>query len=265
MPQLTVGSESLHYIRKGKGEPLLLVHSLGTASWLWEEQIARWSEHFDVIAFDVRGHGASSHNGSVTTRAIAQDLYQAMKALSLLPAHCVGISMGGPILCRFYEIDPDAVKSLVIADSFATQGQTGHDRVRMLEGKISSIGMQAYAQVYADETILPTTPRKWHAALRDSIAACDREAYLESVRSVFTEDVRDILTTMTIPVLVVVGEKDNRTPPAFSEAIAALVPDAEYRLIPDAAHLANLDNPEGFHRAVDPFLLAQLSYRRSEA
>lgn len=259
MPKLTVGDETLNYVRKGKGEPLLLVHSLGTASWLWEEQIARWSEHFDVIAFDLRGHGASSHNGTVTTQAIAQDLHRAMTSLGLLPAHCVGISMGGPILARLYEIDPGAMKSLVIADSFATQGEAGHERAKLLEAKVSSIGIQAYGEVYADETILPSTPRVHHAALRDSVAGCDQDAYIESVRSVFTEDVRDILATMTVPVLVVVGDKDNRTPPALSEAIAALVPGAEYKLIPDAAHLANLDNPEGFHRAVDSFLLAQVS------
>lgn len=259
MPQVTVAQETLNYIRSGKGEPLLLVHSLGTACWLWKEQIARWSEHFDVIAFDVRGHGVSTHHGAVTTRAIAADLRQAMTVLDLLPAHCIGISMGGPILSRLYELDPNAMKSLVIADSFATQGQAGHERARMLEDRINTIGIKAYGQIYADETILPSTPRRYHAALRDSVAGCDQNAYIETVRSIFTEDVRDILARMTIPVLVTVGEKDNRTPPALSEAIVSLVPNAMYQTIPEAAHLSNLDNPDGFHTAVDPFLLSRAS------
>ena len=262
MPKVSVGGETLNYRRKGRGEPLLLVHSLGAAAWLWEEQIARWSEHFDVIAFDVRGHGASTHNETVTIRAIARDLHQAMSSLGLLPAHGVGLSMGGPILSRFYEIDPCAVKSLVIADSFATQGEAGHERAKMLEARITSMGIEAYGQVYADETILPSTSRRHHAALRDSIAGCNQDAYIETVRSVFTEDVRSILASLKIPMMVAVGDKDNRTPSALSEAIVALVPGAEYRLIPDAAHLANLDNPEGFHAALDPFLLARTSDQR---
>lgn len=229
MPQVTVGGETLHYVRKGEGEPLLLVHSLGTASWLWEEQIARWSQRFDVIAFDVRGHGASTHNGTVTTRAIARDIHLAMEALGVARAHAVGISMGRPILSRLYAIDPAAIRSLVIADSFATQGAAGHERARVLESRITSIGIEAFAQVYADETILPSTLLRYHRALRGSIAACDQDAYIEALRSVFTEDVRDILAGMSIPVLVVVGDKDNRTPPALSEAIVALVPKAAYR------------------------------------
>lgn len=252
MPEITVGQETLHYLRKGSGEPLLLVHSLGTGAWLWQEQIDHWSK-----SFDVSGHGASSHHGTVTTNAIAEDLLLAMRALGLLPAHCVGISMGGPILARLHERDGDAIKSLVIADSFATQGEAGHERARILEMKISDVGIEEFGQVYADETILPTTSRRHHAALRDSVAGCDQTAYVETVRSVFTEDVRDILKTLTIPTLVVVGDKDNRTPPALSEAIAALVPDCRFALIPDAAHLANLESRDGFHAAVDPFLLGQ--------
>jgi 3-oxoadipate enol-lactonase len=255
MPQIAVGGESLNYLREGKGAPLLLVHSLGTASWLWREQIARWSRHFDVIAFDVRGHGASTHNGPVTTRAIAEDLLQALHQLDLLPVTAVGISMGGPILARLHELDPRAINRFVIADSFATQGEAGQTRAKMLSEKIAAIGIQAFGQIYADETILPSTDRRHHAELRDSVARCDQDAYTEAVNSVFTEDVRDILRTITVPTLVVVGEKDNRTPPALSEAIAALVPDSVFRTIPEAAHLANLDNPDGFHTATDSFLL----------
>lgn len=259
MPEITIGKETLHYIRRGSGPTLVLVHSLGTASWLWEAQIDHWSKDFDVIAFDLRGHGKSSHEGEVTTRNIAADLLAALRELDAVPAHFIGISMGGPILARLHELDPGVFESLVIADSFATQGQAGHDRAKMLSDRIGAISMAEYGRIYADETILPATPRSAHGRLAESIGAIDKEAYLETVRSVFTEDVTSQLTSMRIPVLVVVGEKDNRTPPALSQAIADLVEGAELKVVPDAAHLANLDNPDGFHAAIDPFLKARIS------
>jgi 3-oxoadipate enol-lactonase len=57
-----------------------------------------------------------------------------------------------------------------------------------------------------------------------------------------------------VPVRVVVGAEDSRTPPALSEEIAGLVPGAELKVIAHAAHLANLDNPDGFRAAIEPFL-----------
>lgn len=259
MPTIDANGETLHYVRRGSGKPLVLVHSLGTAAWLWDAEIDHWSKRFDVIAFDTRGHGASSHNGTVTTRAIAADLRDALAALGITSAHFLGISMGGLIITRLYELDPSLFRTLVIADSFHTQGEAGHQRVGALTEKLNGMSMAEYGQVYADETLLPETSRDVHAKLAKGIGETPKDAYIETIRSIFTEDISAPLKTIGVPVLVVVGEKDNRTPPRLSEAIVGLVAGAEYRVVPDAAHLANLDNPAGFRAAVDPFLEAHSS------
>lgn len=254
MAEIDVGGETLHYERQGSGDPLLLIHSLGTGAWLWTEQIRRWSAFFDVIAFDVRGHGRSTNRGGVTMKNIAADLHAALREFDLLPVHVVGISMGGLILSRLHEIDPAALRSAVIADSFATQGRAGPARAEALAARLMPLSMAEYGRIYADEVLLPTTSRTQYHALAESVGATDKAAYLQTARSIYTEDVVTCMKAMRLPVRVVVGDLDDRTPPNLAEDIAAIVPGAELYRIPHAAHLANLDNPDGFHAAVDPFL-----------
>jgi 3-oxoadipate enol-lactonase len=258
MPKIDVNGETLAFHRAGKGPPLLLIHSLGTGAWMWAGEIAHFSDRFEVIAFDARGHGASTHNGPVTIQNIAADLVAALKALGVGPAHVIAISMGGPIAALMYSKAPEAFASLVIADSFARQGEAGAARVKGLEETLAKVSMHDYATAYAQGTLHRNAPAPHMEALVAGVAGMSRETYLEIARTVFTADVAALMAQIAVPVRVVVGAQDTRTPPAMSEEIARLVPGADLKVIPEAAHLANLDNPEGFHAAIEPFLARQV-------
>ena len=60
MPEISVNGETIHYERAGQGPTLAMLHSLGTNSYLWKEQIERWQDKFTCVAFDARGHGRST-------------------------------------------------------------------------------------------------------------------------------------------------------------------------------------------------------------
>lgn len=254
MPTIDVNGETIHYERAGKGPTLAFFHSLGTNSYLWERQIARWSDRFTCVAFDARGHGRSTNNGGATMQAIAEDAHAALKALGLLPTHLIGISMGGLQCARFHALAPADIKSIVYADSFAHLGEAGPARVEALSQKVRSMSMQDYAVDYMSTTLLAPTPQADKDALVAAIAGMTADNYVQTVKSVFTEDVREQLKGIRCPTHVVVGAKDERTPPAASETVRALVPGATMKVIPDAAHLSNIDNPAGFNAAVEPFL-----------
>lgn len=254
MPRISINGEDLHYERAGSGPTLAMFHSLGTNSYLWREQIGRWQDRFTCIAFDARGHGRSSNNGGITMEKVARDVHAALQELELLPAILMGISMGGLQCARLHAIDPGAVTGIVYADSFASLGEAGPARIAQMEEKIARMSMKEFAADYAADTLLPAGGPARQAALRAAIAGVSKENYLQAVRSVFTEDVRDHLRAIDKPMLIVVGEQDQRTPLAASRIVQDLVPGAELMTIPGAAHLANIDNPEGFHQAVEPFL-----------
>ena len=69
-------------------------------------------------------------------------------------------------------------------------------------------------------------------------------------------DSTDLLTTITCPTLVVVGEYDGLTPPAVAQAYASSIPGAQVNMIPLAGHLSNLEQPDAFLEAVRPFLIS---------
>jgi 3-oxoadipate enol-lactonase len=255
MPRIDLNGESLHYERAGRGMPLLLIHSLGTSSWLWRAEIAHWSARYDVVAMDARGHGGSSRNGGFGVRAVAEDLAALTVALGLGPAHVVAISMGGPIAAHLVDIAPDRVKSLVIADSFATQGEAGGVRAMAIATSITGASMAQYGRQYASETLVEDSAHV--DALAALIASMSAEAYIEAARSVFTADVVAPMRRISVPTLVLCGTRDQRTPPRLSEEIVGLIPGAELQLIEGARHLANLDRPAEFQAAVDGFLAAQ--------
>ncbi|GLK83940.1 alpha/beta fold hydrolase [Ancylobacter defluvii] len=257
MAFIDLNGERLGYDRAGTGEKLLLIHSLGTAAWLWRAQTRRWSAHFDVIAVDVRGHGRSSRNGGFTVRNVAADLAALLDAFGGEPARVVAISMGGPIAAHLVDIAPRLVSRLVIAGSFATQGEAGATRAAAIEKTIREGSMEAYARFYASDTLAEDGDPAHVDELVDSIAGMSADAYVEAARSVFTADVVELYKAVKVPTRVVVGSRDNRTPPKLSQEIAALVPGADYVEIEGARHLSNLDRPDGFHAAVDPFLLAR--------
>jgi 3-oxoadipate enol-lactonase len=252
--EVSVNGETLHYERAGAGIPLLLVHSLGTGAWMWREQIDHWSNRFDVIAFDARGHGASTHHGTVSVEAIASDIRAALGTLGIGSVHLIGISMGGPIGAHIRAADPASVRSFVIADSFVKQGEAGRKRAQDIAMTLASASMADYGVSYAKGTLHPSTPKKHFDELAASIAGMDKDAYIEIAQSVFTSDVAALMAAITQPVRVLVGAEDMRTPPALSQEIANLVPHADLQVIDDAAHLSNLDQPKAFQAAVDDFL-----------
>ncbi|CAB4973116.1 unannotated protein [freshwater metagenome] len=76
------------------------------------------------------------------------------------------------------------------------------------------------------------------------------DGLLASLATITTHDSRSILPTIDIPTLVVVGQRDDETPPAYAQAIVDLMPNAELVVIPGAGHLLNLEAPDAVNQAI---------------
>jgi pimeloyl-ACP methyl ester carboxylesterase len=256
MAYLEVNGERLLYVMEGEGPPVVLIHSLGASVHMWRGLIDEFRGDYTLIASDCRGHGSSSNRGGFTVSAVADDLGALTDMLGLGSFHLIGISMGGLIALTLYSRKPESVRSLVLADSYAYAGHEGLRRVAQTREALKSITMREFGERYASDTLLPSTPAEVRRELAEVIGRMSPEAYLQTVESILTEDVTPILSNVRVPTLVLVGEKDRRTPVAVSEHLARSIPGAELRVIPDAGHLANLDNPGAFNAAIRAFLEA---------
>ena len=247
--------QRIYYEVTGQGPALILLHSLGFNSGAWREQIKVLSPHYTVITPDIRGHGRSPHQKTITVSGVVDDVEGLISYLNVERCHLLGISMGGIFSLSYYHRNPDKVRSLILADSYATLGEAGKSRVEAAEARwASGIDMAAFGREYAADCLMPTTPASLHEELASAIAEMQPQAYLETMRAIFLADVSDVLPQVRVPTLVLVGMQDHRTPIAFSEVLAQKIPHARLVTIPQAGHLSNLDNPPAFNTIVLDFL-----------
>src|SRR5438270_7331288 len=121
MPLADVGDRRIEYIRRGSGQPLLLVRGMAGSYAIWGEPFLGDLEHdFDIVAFNNRGIGESTDvPGNFSITDLADDALAVMDAVGWTRAHVMGISMGGMIAQELALKHPERVDTLVLGCTFA--------------------------------------------------------------------------------------------------------------------------------------------------
>jgi 3-oxoadipate enol-lactonase len=237
-------------------EAVVLLHSLGTDSSLWSAQLAAWSPAARVLAPDSRGHGASAWRPLRSVDTWAEDLDRVLAAAGVRRCRLVGLSMGGVQALAYARRYPERVERLVLADTFAElEPDAAVARVKHMTDRPAELGMAEYAAEYAATTLTGKAGPRAAEVVTAAIAHMSAQAYAGSANICFTAKLASELPAISAPTLVVWGELDAKTPRALSEQLAAGIPGARLRVLPDAGHLSNLDNPEAFTDVVGDFLL----------
>jgi 3-oxoadipate enol-lactonase len=158
-------------------------------------------------------------------------------------AHVAGLSLGGMIALRLAAREPQRVHRLaVLCTSAKTEPQGFLDRA----AAVRADGTAPIAAAVASRWLTPPYAAGHPdlvARLEAMIAGCDDEGYAACAEVVARIDLRDDLTRITAPTLVVSGAEDQALPPAHQEAIAAGITGAELLSVSPGAHLANLEQP----------------------
>ena len=118
MPNMSIDNNQFYYEVHGEGEPLILIHGLGSSTRDWELQVPTFARTFQVIPLDLRGHGRSVKSaGPYSMIMFAEDTAQLIKGLGVGPAHILGISLGGMVAFQLAIDHPDLIRSLIIVNS----------------------------------------------------------------------------------------------------------------------------------------------------
>jgi 3-oxoadipate enol-lactonase len=250
----------INYEVHGKeGAPwLVLGHSLACSVRMWNPQVAALKDRYRILAYDSRGHGASeAPPGPYTLELLADDLFFLLKELKITAAHYCGLSMGGMIGQTFALKYPGALRTLTLADTTsrypAEAWPLWQERIKIAETK----GMEPLAQPTLERWF--TGPfRKSNAAavdaIRQLIVATPVAGYAGCCHAIPKINVTARLKEIKCPILVIVGADDPGTPVAMAQEIHANAPGSKLVVLPQAAHLANLEQPAGFSRALGDFL-----------
>jgi 3-oxoadipate enol-lactonase len=245
----------VHVERAGAGSPVLLLHGIGGSADSFAPQVQALSARHEVLAWDAPGYARSADPDGPP----GMDGYAAAAAALLSglgPAHVVGVSWGGVIATRLALDHPELVRSLVLADSTRGSGRTAATRGRMLARPrdLERDGAAEFAAMRGPKLVSAAAAPELVQHVVSTMARSVRLPGYGYAAASMAETVHDrLLPSLTVPVLVVAGRQDTVTGVKESSAIAAAIPGARFRVIENAGHLANAEQPERFNAIVETF------------
>ena len=244
-----------------QGAPVLVLsNSLGTDLGMWDAQIPAFTEHFQVLRYDTRGHGQSLvSEGPYSIEQLGRDVLALMDALHIERAHFCGLSMGG-LIGQWLGIHAgERLNKLVVCNTAAKIGEPSvwNPRIEMVlrDGPAAMAGLrdasiarwftEDYAQAHPEQV----------KRITDMLAATSPQGYAANCAAVRDADFRDQLAAIKVPTLVIAGTEDAVTPPSGSHFIQEQVAGAQYAEF-HAAHLSNVQAGDAFSQRVLAFLSA---------
>ncbi|MFJ1570436.1 alpha/beta fold hydrolase [Pseudomonas sp. NPDC088322] len=248
---------TLHYQQYGQGEPLVLLHGLGSSSLDWELQVPLLSQHYRVILLDSRGHGRSDKpTDGYQIATFSEDLLALLEHLQTGPVHLVGLSMGGMIGFQFAVDHPRWLRSLCIVNSAPeVKRRTRSDWLWWAKRwalaralSVETVGKGLAARLF---------PKPEQADLREKMiqrwARNDKRAYLKSFDAIVDWGVAERIGQIQCPTLVIAADHDY-TPVQLKQRYVERIPHARLAVIEDSRHATPLDQAEVFNQTLLQFL-----------
>lgn len=240
--------------------PVVLIHGFPFNKIMWKPQIDALKKDYFVVAYDVRGYGGSDvGDGQYTVEYFVDDLMVVLDRLNIGKAVIVGLSMGGYIALRAIERNPGRFRALVLCD---TRSEADSNELRIKRGsqakEVKLDGVKRFAEgflraVFHEKTFM--TKSQIIGLMQAVIEQSSPIAVAGTLIALAGRtDTTHVLPQITVPTLILVGEHDTLTPPSASQAMKEKIPNAEMYVIPSAAHMSNLENPEEFNRHLLAFL-----------
>jgi len=258
MAEVTVGEETLHVELEGdETKPVILLsNALGTNLSMWDAQMPALLEHYRVLRYDSRGHGDSSvPEGPYTINLLGQDALAILDALGLEQVDFIGLSLGGFIGQWLLLHAPERIGKAILSN---TASQIGNEE--MWADRIQTAfhdGMTPIANGLIEAWFTREVREKNPEAvsrIEKMILATPTEGYTATCAALRDADLRDEITNIKAPVLVIVGRHDIVTPTGIGALIASAIDGAKLVTL-DAAHLSNVGAPDEFNKEALAFLV----------
>lgn len=238
--------------------PLVLVNSLGMDARMWEPQMEALSARFRVVRYDSRGHGQSdAPPGSYTLDGLSLDLIALLDALHIDRADVCGLSLGGMVAQWVAIYQPDRVGHIVLSNTAARIGSVESWTERIESVRYGGIGAIRDAVIgrFLSERFRHAHPDEAQR-ITAILEATSPEGYIATCEALRDADLRAEIGRITAPVLVLGSVHDVSTPPEQARELQQAIAGSHLVILEDAAHLANVEQPEIFTAHLLSFLAA---------
>jgi len=259
--KIQVNGVNIAYEDRGTGPPIVFLHAFPLNRTMWAPQEAALSRRFRTISIDARGLGESDAPfWRYSMEQYARDVKAVLTGLRIEKALFVGLSMGGYLEFALYRLYPELIGGLVLADTRAEADKAEQIQWRFnLAQRTAAMGPSAVIAEMLPKLLAPARYGRdpdLVMQVRSMLEAGPVQGIIGALIALAERaDSTDLLPTISVPTLVIVGEDDVLTPPADAERIAHGIAGAELVVIPDAGHLSNLEQPGPFAAAVQGFAM----------
>jgi 3-oxoadipate enol-lactonase len=241
------------------GPWVTFVTGIANDTTMWDAQVPALEKDFRVLRYDLRGQGGSEATPPPYSIALlVEDLLRLWDDLEIEKSHLVGLGLGGSIVQavaiehgeRLASIMPCCCRAQMVPD-FAVLWHGLIEKVKA--GGVQSIVEQTAQRWFTEEF------KAAHPGVLDSvramIARTSKDGYLGCVEAFLKLNIENELGRIHVPTHYVSGADDRLGgPPALMERLAQRVPGARHSSVPNAAHIANIQNPGGFNLVMGEFL-----------
>lgn len=256
MPNVISNGIRTFYEVYGEGEPLVLVHGLGSSHEDWELMVPALKEHFQVILYDVRGHGNTERTkGPYSIPLFANDLAKFLKAINIESAHIGGISMGGMIAFQFAVDYPEFLKKLIIINAVPdVKLKTLEEKVQLYTRKIltKAVGMYRMADLLIFNLFPWPNQKKLRARFLERFKRNDEAPYDASLNAIVGWGIGDKIKDIEAPTIVISAEKDY-LPLETKEKYVNKMQNASFVVIKNSRHASTQDQPEKLSQLIIDF------------
>lgn len=240
--------------------PVLLIHGFPFDHRMWKPQLEYFSDRYRMIAPDLQGFGKSpSTQDAVFMDHFAEDLKAVIDELKCGPVHLCGFSMGGYVALRFIDMYPDLCYSLTLVN---TRAEADDNNVKfkrfqqckqIQEGKYTNFAENHLKAVFMGKTLHDNADIT--NQVREIVMSQDPKSVCKTLVAMAARmDSHENIKKIKVPTLIMAGEEDSIVPLQCSKRMQEGIPGAKVLVVPDSAHMVNLENANVFNSEYAKFL-----------
>ncbi|MBF7017759.1 alpha/beta fold hydrolase [Staphylococcus durrellii] len=257
---LVDSDDEIAYTREGQGIPIILIHALDGNMAAFINLKQELKQHYEVITYDVRGHGYSSKPVSYDLSDHINDLAKILEKLNIVQTHIIGHEMGSVIAKTFAEFFEEKVLSLTLISYDFTNGSHGINKL-MFEHQDEIVGFdkaEALIVLFPYIYRAQESARKWlqeqriYARQKDEYSAIANRALMSFPTY---RDEKDIKRG-NVPILIVNGKCDPLVNHENVKAILKTHGDINLNIFKESGHAPHIEEPMHFENAFNNFINA---------
>ncbi|MGA7172956.1 MAG: 3-oxoadipate enol-lactonase [Candidatus Dormiibacterota bacterium] len=254
MSRFEIAGRAVNYQIQGPsaGPALVLLNSLGTTLELWDPQLPALCRYFRVLRYDYPGHGGSEPRSNPTSvEKLGDELCALLDELQIESASLCGLSLGGMVALSIAARYPARVQGLVAASTSKQMSPSQYWLDRAAQVRAQGLGpiRDQLLSRWFSPSFISAEPQDV-ARFGAQLTAVDPDSYAAGCEALAAADLTAQLASITSTTLILAGALDQATPLGRGLELQAVIPGAALRVLADAAHLANVEQPEPFVRAV---------------